>query len=94
MTEKKNFVALTYDLFVGEGEEKELMEKATKENPLTFYTGMGMMLDKFEKEVAPLKVGDTFDFVIPMDEAYGEYDNNSVIDLPKNIFLSIGLFLF
>ena len=30
MTEKKNFVALTYDLFVGEGEEKELMEKATK----------------------------------------------------------------
>lgn len=86
MTEKKNFVALTYDLFVGEGEEKELMEKATKENPLTFYTGMGMMLDKFEKEVAPLKVGDTFDFVIPMDEAYGEYDNNSVIDLPKNIF--------
>ena len=58
MTEKKNFVALTYDLFVGEGEEKELMEKATKENPLTFYTGMGMMLDKFEKEVAPLKVGD------------------------------------
>ena len=28
------FVAVTYDLYVGEGEERELMEKATREVPL------------------------------------------------------------
>lgn len=86
MKEKKSFVALTYDLYVGEENEKELMEQATEEQPLTFYTGLGMMLDKFEAEIAPLKVGDSFDFVIPVDDAYGEYEDEKIIELPKNIF--------
>ena len=30
------FVAVTYDLNVGEGEERELMERATAETPLKF----------------------------------------------------------
>lgn len=62
------------------------MEQATEEQPLTFYTGLGMMLDKFEAEIAPLKVGDSFDFVIPVDDAYGEYEDEKIIELPKNIF--------
>lgn len=86
MNEKKSFVALTYDLYVGEENEKELMEQATEEQPLTFYTGLGMMLDKFEAEIAPLKVGDSFDFVIPVNDAYGEYEDEKIIELPKNIF--------
>lgn len=86
MNEKKSFVALTYDLYVGEENEKELMEQATEEQPLTFYTGLGMMLDRFEAEIAPLKVGDSFDFVIPVDDAYGEYEDEKIIELPKNIF--------
>ena len=86
MNEKKSFVALTYDLYVGEENEKELMEQATEEQPLTFYTGLGMMLDKFEAEIAPLKVGDSFDFVIPVDDAYGEYEDAKIIELPKSIF--------
>ena len=86
MNEKKSFVALTYDLYVGEENEKELMEQATEEQPLTFYTGLGMMLDKFEAEIAPLKVGDSFDFVIPVVDAYGEYEDEKIIELPKNIF--------
>lgn len=86
MNEKKSFVALTYDLYVGEENEKELMEQATEEQPLTFYTGLGMMLDKFEAEIVPLKVGDSFDFVIPVDDAYGEYEDEKIIELPKNIF--------
>ena len=86
MNKKKSFVALTYDLYVGEENEKELMEQATEEQPLTFYTGLGMMLDKFEVEIAPLKVGDSFDFVIPVGDAYGEYEDEKIIELPKNIF--------
>lgn len=38
------YVAVTYDLNVGEGEERELMEKATVEAPLKFIYGTGMML--------------------------------------------------
>ena len=33
------FVAVTYDLNVGEGEERELMERATAETPLKFIFG-------------------------------------------------------
>ena len=37
------YVAVTYDLNVGEGEERELMEKATVEAPLKFIYGTGMI---------------------------------------------------
>ncbi|HOH96075.1 MAG: FKBP-type peptidyl-prolyl cis-trans isomerase [Paludibacteraceae bacterium] len=84
MDKKNYYLALTYDLFVGE--EQELMEQATIEKPLCFYSGLGMMLDKFEEATVGLEMNNTFDFVISKADAYGEYDNESVIDLPKNIF--------
>mgnify|MGYP000831789288 FL=1 len=36
--------------------------------------------------------GDKFDFTIPADKAYGQYDEQHVIDLPKNIFEIDGKF--
>ena len=45
------FVALSYDLTVGEGEERELMEKATAETPLEFIFGTDSMLQAFEKNI-------------------------------------------
>ena len=81
---KNYYVALTYDLKVGE--EDELMESTTVENPFTFYSGLGMVLEDFEKAILACEVDGTFDFTIPADRAYGEYDDESVIDLPKNIF--------
>ena len=39
-----------------------------------------------------LNKGDKFDFTIKAEEAYGEYDEEHVIDLPKNIFEIEGKF--
>ncbi len=78
------YFAVTYDLKVGD--EQEIMEQATIERPLCFYSGLGMMLDKFEAHLLPLDVCDTFDFTIPCADAYGEYDDEGVIDLPKSTF--------
>lgn len=89
ITENK-FVAVTYDLSVGE--EHELMEKATKEVPLKFIFGMNMMLPAFEKALKGLKVGDTFNFSIAPEDAYGEYVEEHVLELPKNIFEVEGKF--
>ena len=58
------YVAVTYDLNVGEGEERELMEKRTVEAPLKFIYGTGMMLPAFEKALNGLEVGGTFNFSI------------------------------
>jgi FKBP-type peptidyl-prolyl cis-trans isomerase SlyD len=90
----EKMVSLTYDLTV-DGEEngqKELMERATKEHPLTFMFGMGMMLEAFERNVEGLKVGDKFSFTLAPEEAYGEFIEEHVVELPKTIFEIDGKF--
>lgn len=80
------YVTLTYDLHVGEGEELELMEQATAERPMEFIYGTNSMLEAFEKEIDGLSAGDAFSFSISPEDAYGEYDKNRIIELPKSIF--------
>lgn len=93
ITDKK-FVAAAYELYVGgeNGTAPELMEKATAQQPLTFLFGMGMMLESFEAKLKDLQTGDKFDFVLPCAEAYGEYYDERVTDLPKSIFEIDGKF--
>ncbi|MDR1682978.1 MAG: FKBP-type peptidyl-prolyl cis-trans isomerase [Candidatus Symbiothrix sp.] len=81
-------VSLTYDLTV----EGELMEKATKERPLTFLFGMGMMLEAFEKNLEAKQTGDKFAFTLTPTEAYGERDDQQVAELSKKIFEIDGKF--
>ncbi len=83
------FVALSYDLIVGEGDDRELMERATEQKPLEFIFGTNSMLEAFERNVEGLKEGDTFDFTITPDETadvYGEYEEERIVDLPRHIF--------
>lgn len=86
------YVAVIYDLNVGEGEERELMEKATREVPLKFIYGTGMMIPAFEDALAGLESGDQFDFSLTPENAYGEYNEDHVLELPKNIFEIDGKF--
>ena len=81
-------VSAEYELYVdGEVEgELELMEKATAEQPLSFIYGVNMMLPKFESNLFGLQAGDKFDFTIEKEDAYGEYDDDSVLDLDRAIF--------
>ena len=91
ITDEK-MVSLTYDLHVGEGDERELMEKATADNPLTFIFGMGMMLDAFEDNINDLQKGDKFSFSLTPEEAYGMFNESHVVNLPKHIFEIDGKF--
>lgn len=86
------FVSLIYDLTVTENGEQELMERATKEHPLSFMYGMGMMLDAFERNIEGLRKGDKFSFSLCPEEAYGEYIEENVVELPKKIFEIDGKF--
>jgi FKBP-type peptidyl-prolyl cis-trans isomerase SlyD len=82
------FVSTEYELFVdGQNEgELELMEKATKEHPMRFVFGIGMMLQKFEDNLAGLEAGSKYEFTIDVDDAYGEYLEENIIDLDRSIF--------
>jgi len=89
----EKMVSLTYDLTVTNEEgEQELMERATKEHPLAFMFGMGMMLEAFERNIEGLSTGDKFSFVLEPEEAYGEYFEAHVVELPKKMFEVDGKF--
>lgn len=88
---KNKMVSLTYDLRIG-GAEGELIEQATAERPLTFLYGAGMMLPKFEALLEGMEQGKTFEIELACADAYGELDENAVVDLPKSIFILDGKF--
>ena len=85
--EARKVVTLQYDLYVdGENGNEEMMEKATAEAPLVYCHGEGMMLPAFEQHMAGLAEGETFDFRIACQDAYGEYDDEGVLTLDKKMF--------
>ncbi|MDR1380869.1 MAG: FKBP-type peptidyl-prolyl cis-trans isomerase [Tannerella sp.] len=89
---KNKIVSVTYDLNVGEDDERELMESATVDRPLRFIFGTGSMLPAFEKNISELQQGAKFMFSILPEDAFGEYEEEHVIELPKNIFEVNGKF--
>ena len=84
--ETNKFITLAYDLHVGEGDERELMERATKEAPLEFIFGTNSMLQSFENQIEGKGIGDTFTFTLTPDEAYGAYEDEKILELPKSVF--------
>lgn len=89
---ENKYITVAYKLYSIENGEKEFTEEAPAEHPFQFISGLGMTLDAFEEEVKNLKKGDKFDFVIKAEDAYGEYDDDHVLDLPKHIFEIDGKF--
>jgi FKBP-type peptidyl-prolyl cis-trans isomerase SlyD len=88
---ENRMVTLTYDLHIDD-KEGELIEQATAENPLKFLYGAGMMLPRFESSLTGLKAGEAFEINLMSRDAYGEVDENAVVDLPKSVFLINGEF--
>lgn len=85
--EPQHVVSLTYDLYVKQEDGTEaLVESATEEQPLTFLYGAGQMLPKFEENLSALSTGDKYDFRLAADDAYGNYDDEAVANLPKEMF--------
>ncbi len=92
-TTENKYIAVAYELYTMEQEGEEILfEEADAEHPFRFISGLGATLEEFENQVTGLSTGDKFDFTIPVEKAYGEYDERHVVDLPKNIFEIDGKF--
>ncbi|KAA9325874.1 peptidylprolyl isomerase [Hymenobacter busanensis] len=80
-------VTLTYDLSVTNDEqEKMLVEKAEADSPMVFLFGMSGLPEEFEQQLQGKNPGDTFAFSLSPEDGYGDYDQNALVDLPKNVF--------
>lgn len=63
---------------------------ASGEQPLVYLHGHGMMIPGFEKQLAGLKAGDKYNFQVSPAEGYGEFNQNAIVELDKQIFLVDG----
>ena len=85
--EKNKVVTLTYELrILDENGEQNLIETANEEQPMVFIYGMSGLPDQFEENLDGLNSGDSFDFKLDTEDGYGEYNEEAIVDLPKNVF--------
>lgn len=82
---KNTVVSLSY-MLKRDNADGEIIEETKVGDPLVFLFGNGQMLPKFEEHLSTLKKGDNFEFTLASDDAYGEMDQDAIIDLDKSIF--------
>jgi FKBP-type peptidyl-prolyl cis-trans isomerase SlyD len=76
-------VELAYQLF-DLSRNNEMIERMTAEYPLQFLFNSGKMLSSFETQLEGLMSGDTFDFDLEVEEAYGAYDDTKLKQVFKD----------
>ncbi|MEY3343629.1 MAG: hypothetical protein RL090_1313 [Bacteroidota bacterium] len=80
-------VSVTYSLEVNtDGAEKQHIETAGKDHPLTFLFGSGGLIPAFEENLFGKSIGDGFAFSIDPENGYGVYDPNALVELPMDLF--------
>lgn len=86
------YVEIAFEIFVGAGDDQELMDKVSSDEPLRFVANKGQILEPLEAKLMGLACGEKFDFSIPQEEAFGAYDEEAVQEIPKEIFTVEGVF--
>lgn len=80
--QKDVVVSMEYTLQV-DGEE---IDSSNGQEPLQFLVGHGNIISGLEREMMGMKVGDSKDVVVPPADAYGEYDEEAFMDVPRGEF--------
>ncbi len=75
-------VSMEYSLTV----EGELVDSSDGYGPLQFIHGKGNIIPGLEKELVGMQIGESRVINVQPEEAYGEYDNNAFVDIPKDQF--------
>jgi FKBP-type peptidyl-prolyl cis-trans isomerase SlyD len=94
-TVKDNLVVtLDYELIV----EEETLESTEEGEPIHFIQGLGQIIPGLEDALYGLKVGDQKTLTIQPEDAYGEYDPESlqevkIEEFSEEVPLDVGTFL-
>lgn len=89
---QNKFIRVSYKLYTIQDGKKTLEEMTHEDHPFEFISGFGIALDGFEKHVADLEKGSTFDFVLAKEEAFGDYNPEGSHKLNREIFTIDGKF--
>ena len=88
---KDKLVRVHYRLYRGEGTD-DLVEETYGGEPMEYIQGLGLLLPYFESQLLGKEAGEAFDFVIPVDEAYGRVNTDLQMTLPRETFFVDGEF--
>jgi FKBP-type peptidyl-prolyl cis-trans isomerase SlyD len=75
-------VSMEYTLHV----DGEKIDSSEGQDPLQFLAGYGNIISGLEREMMGMKVGDSKDVVIQPEDAYGEYDEDAFMNVPRDQF--------
>ncbi|MBP7389876.1 MAG: peptidylprolyl isomerase [Chitinophagales bacterium] len=64
----------------------EIMDSADQSHPFSFLFGHNNVLELFEQNLEGKIAGNQFNFVLQPGEGYGEYEQEAVLQLEKQIF--------
>lgn len=93
MEKKQNkFIAVAYDLFASDDTGRHLVERVPADKPFAFISGFGITIKAFEEQLEQLETGASFDFSLTPDQAYGEFDDQRIVELEKEMFCIDGKF--
>jgi len=85
-------MSIAYSLYVDGDDGRQLVEKTKPGEPFQFISGFGVALEAFEQQLTSLEPGASFDFSIPKEQAYGDYYEDRVLDLERDMFVVDGCF--
>ena len=73
--------------YIGRLEDGTVFDSSEKHNaPLEFVIGEGNIIDGFDNAVEGMKIGEEKEITLPPHQAYGEYNQELVKDIPKECF--------
>ncbi|MCU7496048.1 MAG: peptidylprolyl isomerase [Ignavibacteria bacterium] len=64
----------------------EILDSATKEQPFSFLSGQNQILPKLEEEIGNMLIGSRKEIFLSPEEAYGEYQPESVQVVDRSNF--------
>lgn len=84
------FMQVNYKMYTTKDGVTTKVEESDDSKPLTFYSGIGMVLEGFENGALKHAADGSFDFTLSAAEAYGEYDAERVVAFGKQQFMRDG----
>ena len=79
-------VSLAYQVRTEDG---VLVDESPVSAPLDYLHGHGSLISGLETALEGHEVGDKFDVAVGANDAYGQYDENLVQRVPKDVFMGV-----
>ena len=84
--EANKIISIHYTLTLASG---ELVDTTDGEEPLNFLAGANNIIPGLERELMGKQVGDSMEVTVEPADGYGEYDEELVQALPREMFTGI-----